>query len=149
VASSWPPRGLLLQFEYSCTPTLLSAALQLHYRALERYTDITMSNVEKQSQAVAPAPTTQDHMQSTEPLTTPTQSVQSSKNERPAQTILAKEVGDSSTDDLEPVPHVHLKTYLAVFAVCLIYFAQDFALVGAGSVCVSEGSDRVYPENSR
>jgi hypothetical protein len=27
-----------------------------------------------------------------------------------------------------------LRTYLAVFAVCLIYFAQDFALVGAGSV---------------
>lgn len=34
----------------------------------------------------------------------------------------------------EPQPHLHAKTFLAVFAVCLIYFAQDFALVGAGAV---------------
>ncbi|KAJ4290075.1 hypothetical protein N0V88_006581 [Collariella sp. IMI 366227] len=31
-----------------------------------------------------------------------------------------------------PVPHLHAKTFLAVFAVCLIYFAQLVSLVGAG-----------------
>lgn len=34
----------------------------------------------------------------------------------------------------EPQPHIHAKTFLAVAAVCLIYFAQLFALVGAGAV---------------
>jgi hypothetical protein len=28
----------------------------------------------------------------------------------------------------EPVPHLHAKTFLTVFAVCLIYFAQLMAL---------------------
>lgn len=40
--------------------------------------------------------------------------------------------GSGSIDELEP--HLHARTFLAVFAVCLIYFAQDFALVGAGAV---------------
>jgi hypothetical protein len=34
----------------------------------------------------------------------------------------------------EPVPHLHSKTFLAVLAVCLIYFAQLVNLVGAGAV---------------
>jgi hypothetical protein len=34
----------------------------------------------------------------------------------------------------EPVPHLHAKTYLTVFAVCLIYFAQLINVVGAGAV---------------
>lgn len=41
-------------------------------------------------------------------------------------------------DENEPQPHLHAKTFLAVFAVCLIYFAQDFALVGAGAVSYSQ-----------
>lgn len=45
-----------------------------------------------------------------------------------------------STDDedaepeFEPQPHLHAKTFLAVSAVYLIYFAQVFSLVGAGAV---------------
>lgn len=34
----------------------------------------------------------------------------------------------------EPKAHLHLKTFLAVFAVLLIYFAQLVSLVGAGAV---------------
>ncbi|EGO52062.1 hypothetical protein NEUTE1DRAFT_50973 [Neurospora tetrasperma FGSC 2508] len=33
----------------------------------------------------------------------------------------------------DPVPHLHAKTFLAVFAVCLIYIAQLISLVGAGA----------------
>lgn len=35
---------------------------------------------------------------------------------------------------------VHAKTFLALFAMCLIYFAETFALIGAGSVCPESGS---------
>jgi len=37
-------------------------------------------------------------------------------------------------DDDEPVPHLHAKTYLTVFAICLIYFAQLINVVGGGAV---------------
>ncbi|KAK7408177.1 hypothetical protein QQX98_009644 [Neonectria punicea] len=33
----------------------------------------------------------------------------------------------------EPQPRVHAKTFLALFAICLIYFSQTFALVGTGA----------------
>ncbi|KAF7548044.1 hypothetical protein G7Z17_g7323 [Cylindrodendrum hubeiense] len=33
----------------------------------------------------------------------------------------------------EPQPQIHAKTFLALFAICLIYFSQTFALVGTGS----------------
>jgi len=56
------------------------------------------------------------------------------ETEKLTQHVQSKEVDHASQEYLEPVPHVHLRTYLAVLAVCLIYFAQDFALVGAGSV---------------
>lgn len=38
-------------------------------------------------------------------------------------------------DEDELVPHLHMKTYLTVFAICLIYFAQLVNVVGAGAVC--------------
>lgn len=42
----------------------------------------------------------------------------------------------SSIEDRdELVPHLHAKTFLTVFAVCLIYFAQLINVVGAGAVC--------------
>jgi hypothetical protein len=44
-----------------------------------------------------------------------------------------KTVGALTTEQ-EPRPHVHLTTYLAIFAVCLVYVAQNFAIVGAGAV---------------
>lgn len=37
----------------------------------------------------------------------------------------------------EPKPHLHAKTFLAVFAVFGIYFAQVYCLVGAGAVRVT------------
>ncbi|KAH7013643.1 major facilitator superfamily domain-containing protein [Ilyonectria destructans] len=33
----------------------------------------------------------------------------------------------------EPQPQIHAKTFLALFAICLIYFSQTFALVGTGA----------------
>jgi len=43
----------------------------------------------------------------------------------------------SSIEDREqPVPHLHAKTFLVVFAVCLIYFAQLINVVGAGAVSI-------------
>jgi hypothetical protein len=46
-----------------------------------------------------------------------------------------KTVGsDGSDSGREPHVHLHAKTFLAVFAVCLIYFAQLVNLVGAGAV---------------
>jgi len=43
-----------------------------------------------------------------------------------------KQATDSIDD--EPVPHLHAKTFLTVFAVCFIYFAQLVNVVGAGAV---------------
>jgi hypothetical protein len=40
----------------------------------------------------------------------------------------------TSQFELVHTPHLHAKTFLAVFAVCLIYIAQTFTLVGAGAV---------------
>jgi len=41
----------------------------------------------------------------------------------------------SSIEDPEDhVPHLHAKTFLVVFAVCLIYFVQVVNVVGAGAV---------------
>jgi hypothetical protein len=37
-------------------------------------------------------------------------------------------------DREEPVPHLHAKTFLTIFAVCLIYIAQLINVVGAGAV---------------
>lgn len=45
----------------------------------------------------------------------------------------------SIEDPTEPVPRLHAKTWLTVFAVCLIYFAQLINVVGAGAVsCQSQ-----------
>lgn len=48
--------------------------------------------------------------------------------------IEREHVESTNQEDEELQPHLHARTFLAVFAVCLIYFAQDFALVGAGAV---------------
>ena len=36
-------------------------------------------------------------------------------------------------EDAESNPHLHAKTFLAVFAVCLIYYVQVYNVVGAGA----------------
>ncbi|KAJ0382139.1 hypothetical protein COL922a_013151 [Colletotrichum nupharicola] len=41
---------------------------------------------------------------------------------------------ESIEDVNEPVSHLHAKTFLTVFAVCVIYFAQLINVVGAGAV---------------
>lgn len=46
-------------------------------------------------------------------------------------TTALSEVGE------EPKPQLHAKTFLAVFAVFGIYFAQVYCLVGAGAVSVT------------
>ncbi|KAF6824041.1 siderophore iron transporter [Colletotrichum musicola] len=40
---------------------------------------------------------------------------------------------DGSLTSDEPAPHLHAKTFLAVFAVAMIYAAQLFSLIGAGA----------------
>lgn len=49
-------------------------------------------------------------------------------NEKPEGPMTSVEDAD------EPVPHLHAKTFLVVFAVCLIYFVQLINVVGAGAV---------------
>jgi len=57
------------------------------------------------------------------------------ENEKP------EEVTAFSIEDHEGlVPHLHAKTFLIVFAVCLIYFAQLINVVGAGAVCISDNT---------
>ena len=46
---------------------------------------------------------------------------------------LEADLGRVRTVD-EPVAHLHAKTFLVVFAVLTIYFAQLFNIVGAGAV---------------
>jgi hypothetical protein len=56
-------------------------------------------------------------------------SVENSSEEK-----LSETVKTSIEYSEEPVPHLHAKTYLTIFAVCLIYFAQVINVVGAGAV---------------
>lgn len=44
---------------------------------------------------------------------------------------------DGSVTSDEPAPHLHAKTFLAVFAVAMIYAAQLFSLIGAGAVRIT------------
>lgn len=34
----------------------------------------------------------------------------------------------------EPPPHLHAKTFLSVLSICMLYFTQNFCIVGAGAV---------------
>lgn len=45
-----------------------------------------------------------------------------------------RDTSASIEDHNEPEPRLHAKTWLTVFAVCLIYFAQLINVVGAGAV---------------
>lgn len=70
-------------------------------------------------------------------ITTPVTSQPKAENQRPESSELDHEKPDelrpSIEDTDEPVPHLHAKTFLVVFAVCLIYFAQVINVVGAGA----------------
>ena len=41
---------------------------------------------------------------------------------------------DTASSRSEPRPHLHAKTFLAVFAICVIYFVQIYNVVGCGAV---------------
>lgn len=49
---------------------------------------------------------------------------------------------DGSLASDEPAPHLHAKTFLAVFAVAMIYAAQLFSLIGAGAVSCTDSFPR-------
>jgi hypothetical protein len=57
----------------------------------------------------------------------------SQKEASASQRDVARSEGGSSSSD-EPEATLHAKTYLAVFAVCMIYFVQIYNVVGAGAV---------------
>ncbi len=61
----------------------------------------------------------------------------------------AEELTSSIEDDDEPVPHLHAKTFLVVFAVCLIYFAQLVNVVGAGAVSLMLHNVLRFPDTLR
>lgn len=54
---------------------------------------------------------------------------------------------DTSSSRSEPRPHLHAKTFLAVFAICVIYFVQIYNVVGSGAV--SADPHLPCPETSR
>ena len=61
-----------------------------------------------------------------------------SVSEKAATAATTKQQDSSASEDLndEPRPHLHAKTFLAVFSVCLIYFVQIVNVVGAGAVSI-------------
>jgi hypothetical protein len=51
------------------------------------------------------------------------------------QNSIERQIGTAEQGKIDVgVPHLHAKTFLAVFAVALIYFTQVLNVVGAGSV---------------
>ena len=76
---------------------------------------------------MAPVPATQD--------LTATEKTGSTSVVNDSEKKATKSSQDSNSSD-EPAPRLHAKTFLAVFAVCLIYFAQLVSLVGAGAVSI-------------
>lgn len=55
-----------------------------------------------------------------------------SDNEKCGQIVPAS--SEESQETHEHVPRLHAKTFLTIFAICLIYFAQLINVVGAGAV---------------
>jgi hypothetical protein len=55
----------------------------------------------------------------------------------------------SIEDHNEPEPRLHAKTWLTVFAVCLIYFAQLINVVGAGAVSLKSKIAYQIPPTNR
>ncbi|KAF4626340.1 hypothetical protein G7Y89_g11820 [Cudoniella acicularis] len=88
----------------------------------------------------------------------PFEPIDTNKNLTPIKSSLEKDTtvrrditkSSNTSDDGEPdlAPHLHARTFLAVFAVCLIYVAQVFALVGAGAQGQFIASQFNSPEDS-
>ncbi|KAK3934177.1 hypothetical protein QBC46DRAFT_85809 [Diplogelasinospora grovesii] len=56
----------------------------------------------------------------------------------PEKTAVSRRDTSDSEAGHEPKPHLHAKTFLAIFAVCVIYFTQIYNLVGAGAVSIAQ-----------
>lgn len=84
---------------------------------------------EKEQPLPVSEPSKEMDSQDQETLSEENPSVENPSEEKPSETVKT-----SIEDKEEPVPHLHAKTYLTVFAVCLIYFAQLINVVGAGAV---------------
>lgn len=79
---------------------------------------------------------TTDNMEKVEPTQVaeePQTEVQRPESSEP-ENEKSEGITSSIEDADEPVPHLHAKTFLIVFSVCLIYFAQLINVVGAGAV---------------
>jgi hypothetical protein len=75
-----------------------------------------------------------EHLGAEKPVTTNSEST-SEKVISEKDAVVENVVPHSDIEDHgDAQPHIHLKTYLAVFAVFMIYAAQLFAIVGAGTV---------------
>jgi hypothetical protein len=60
---------------------------------------------------------------------------QSDTEKSDPQTASEKRDANAGSDENDEAgPHLHAKTFLAVFAVAMIYFSQVLNVVGAGSV---------------
>jgi hypothetical protein len=60
--------------------------------------------------------------------------IAATEDEKTATVSSEKAAAHSDSEDENTPAHLHAKTWLAVLAVCLIYFAQLVNLVGAGAV---------------
>jgi hypothetical protein len=87
-----------------------------------RFPAVIMEKVELSTQVAEQHPAETERPESSEP-----------DNEKPA--VEKPEALKSSIENKdEPVAQLHAKTFLTVFAVCLIYFAQVINIVGGGAV---------------
>jgi len=85
--------------------------------------------MEKMGPQVVSKPQSENEKPESHKSTSPESDETKSQTERLSQPLRV------SVEDIdEPVPHLHLKTYLTVFSVCLIYIAQLINVVGAGAV---------------
>jgi hypothetical protein len=107
--------------------------------SVNSFFSLTRHIMEKEESATAPAavaPETQTQTQ------TQTQTeTEEHHSDHQTEASNEKAHGDFGTDGIEdenhePEFHLHAKTYLTVFAICLIYFAQLINVVGAGAVSI-------------
>jgi hypothetical protein len=108
----------------------LSSAFSLCHSFLFPYTN-EASKMSEKEQTIQVSEPSQPGMDSND---RETRSEESPSEEKPTEEKPSETAKTGIDDKNEPVPHLHAKTYLTVFAVCLIYFAQLINVVGAGAV---------------
>jgi hypothetical protein len=98
---------------------------------------------EKEQPLQVTEPSKEMHSQDHEMRSEEDPSGENSSEEKPSETVKT-----SIEYSEEPVPHLHAKTYLTVYAVCLIYFAQVINVVGAGAVSAIHMLRKKFEANS-